>query len=905
MSRLQGPLQASRRARRPSRRRSPLAAPRLAGKHQERRRLSPLEAARPACLDCQVSSPHQWHGWYVHSLPPASSDPTVGDVSPQETCFTIENLQPDHLYIIRIVTLNTTHFQAPSIAMRLRTRADPRGARNESANDASLPAIRANRNMIDVPITSTGTPAVHCESDFTRRNSHDQCVQVNTESIKELTQQMDALRQGIHQAEQQMAEDEQAFQTEREALLKKREEIRQELDQKNEVKADLNKSVGKLERAFAATERKKSNREKQLRGTESERKRQHEEVERWRQETDQLRTLSLQIQAELQEHDRASTSDMQQLSDKLAEETQAQKDSETAMRELGMQNKDLEEGKSQLEHDTDEHSEADEDRRWEAQSQTLQQNYKQALATNHEAQQAKQLALFQLNQLQHCRINQPPAANPEGMARTSQPVHPVSIRELPLPASLQPLAPGAMPGSSSAFFAPATTLFDLQNRMPSSQAGDLAAGPPLSPTVGTLLPSDLFVSEPGKTTMDAPQGVLPGLGAYPIGHSPTNVIGSASGPVTNPDHGDATGQHLGGDKGLMRSSSLATTPTNRLGTLFGLNRQRGKTLSDQGPMLGSLKPSHTQSLPRQDALNPSGLREGPLGPWKQDPWPNPTITNAPFRPSPPRSTKSIDASLLPRPSTESQRRFGWPADMRVSPLGADWAVGALWSQSDRPSKHGSSGSLVHELRTDDAPDDPVSSRSPTQAPIGTRPPSASRATLTPPGPLRQLNPAAPSFRSLFKGEKKEEDRTRKDEGKAKRAAEKAAKEARKAERNFEKRARADKSEKRKGEGKALPSETSTEESSKETSPPKTRHSRDDGSISTAESASPRTSLEQAISQASESGPSSLGRESFMQRLSRKSSSSQFFPGFGKAKNARLAAKRSDVVTPDEAKMAGI
>jgi hypothetical protein len=273
------------------------------------------------------------------------------------------------------------------------------------------------------------------------------------------------------------------------------------------------------------------------------------------------------------------------------------------------------------------------------------------------------------------------------------------------------------------------------------------------------------------------------------------------------------------------TSSFQNPPGTRFGGLFGLNRQRGKTFDGEGPTLGSLKPSQSQSLPRQEhgELDPNGVlrRRGSHsgGAWynafmptkaqpaeagsgpshiatrkrgfnmfgaKGDPWLTSSLGRE--RPSSPRqgSTNSGESSLLPRPSAESQTRFGWnpdPFNSRSSPLTVDWNVNTTntssWSRmpSRRPSiQHGSTASLLNEnLLRDDGPDFPSTTQSPTQMPIGTRPQSSASsfmppAGLIPPTPPKQLNPAAPPFKNIFTREDKAE--------KAKKAAERAAEKGR-------------------------------------------------------------------------------------------------------------------------------
>jgi len=167
----------------------------------------------------------------------------------------------------------------------------------------------------------------------------------------------------------------------------------------------------------------------------------------------------------------------------------------------------------------------------------------------------------------------------------------------------------------------------------------------------------------------------------------------------------------------------------------------------------------------------------------------------------------------------------------------------------------------------------------------------------PPTPPKQLNPTAPNFNSILPWVDKKSDKTDKE----------AVKEAKKAEKITEKKAKAEKAADkaaRKKEEKALASESATESGT--ASPMGPRRSRDNRSISTAaegSTSSPRESLERLASETpSESHPtSSIGKESFMQKLSRKSSSGKFFPGFGKDKTSLFtsAKKASEVGTPDE------
>lgn len=838
------------------------------------------------------------------------------------------------------------------------------------------------------------------------------------ESIKQLTEKLDGLRRELDDMERQIQDEEEEFQTQKTMLVEKRDEKKAALKEKEDASRDLRKEVASLERANASAQQRKAQQERVLRQKGAERQKMKDDVERWAREAVELRVTAERIQKERGEYEISSETRIKELKNKYQEEIQMNKSLEETIREKGIQIKALEEERKMLEEgeeggdtqDGTENAEAEEDRIWKETLGALQKRYAEAWSLFAEAERVNSEASAQLQFLQHRRMSQPQLMS--GMAqefiparRNSQRSRPLSMREPLIPAvpggfvhsTAAPFNSGVT--STSPTYSSVTPYFNPVNGMalppPSGHVSSfsqaeiesLTGGAPMSPTAGALLPSGLFGDDAGLTDAEdeddpgPPQptldpspnlpNVLPGLGApgtldqVQSPGSPVSVASRSPSAFASPR--DSAGQlgyyptsdnPVDSDRRSIRStsSSFKNPPVTRFGSLFGLNRQRGKTF-DQGPPLGSLKPSQSQSLPRQDpgGLDPIGSqrRRGSHsgGAWynafmptkthpaesssspkhvatrkrafnmfgtKGDPW-LPSALGF-DRPSSPRqgSAKSGDTNVLPRPSTESQTRFGWSVDgfnARSSPLGVDWSINntnsSSWSRlpSRRPSmQHGSSASLLNEdLLHGDIPDFPSTTRSPTQAPIGTRPQSSASfippAAPIPPTPPKQLNPAAPNFKSIFLREKKtDEDRAEKAK-KAQEKAEKAAeKEAKKAEKREEKKVKAEKAS-RKDKEKSLASEIAAHESGKEASSPMDpRRSRDNRSISTVDvsDASPRESLERSLSQTTSESqpPASFGKESFMQKLSRKSSSSQFLQ-FGKGKGSRFSKKSNEVMTPDE------
>ncbi|KAF2017657.1 hypothetical protein BU24DRAFT_490783 [Aaosphaeria arxii CBS 175.79] len=982
----------------------------------------------------------------------------IGDVSPQETSVTIENLKPESHYTIRIVTLNSANFQAPSDPIRLKTlpsssqeffNAGPHkeaGDGNEDDEWNQTPIIRPNKNLAEIipPLVAPAMTREHSNSisrarrsEPGRRNSpasqtteQARAAQESADSmdsIKQLTEKLDALRREIDDVEKQMQEEDEEFQTSKACLMETRNEKKTALKEKEDASRDLRKEVATLERANASAQTRRTQQEKLLQQKENERKKLKEDVARWELETGELRAAAEAIEQERAEYESTAEERIQELKDRYAEGLQVNKSLEEVIREKGTQIKALEEERKNLEEgeevgdaqDGSETADAEEDRRWFATLTSLQQRYAHAWSLFTEAERAGQEAMSRLHFLQQRRLSQPhlfagiAPQEPVPRRRNSQRSRPVSMRE-----PLLPSVPGGfIPSSAAPFntsinnvsppFQNATPYFNFNNGMalppPSNNASSFSAaeiesltgGAPMSPTAGALLPSGLFLDDTGLTDVEdtdddghgAPmpildpspnlRNVLPGLGApgtiediqspsspvSPQSRSPS-LFASPRESAGYLGHFPPNDSLLDSDRRSIRStsSSFMNNPqTTRFGGLFGLHRQRGKTLSD-GPPLGSLKPSQSQSLPRQEhgSLDPIGSqrRRGSHsgGAWydslkfgskpqpqpqpdesstspkhvatrkrgfnmfgtKGDPWLTSILGSE--RPSSPRqgSTKSGEANVLPRPSTESQMRFGWSVDAfgsRSSPLGVDWSVsnmnnGSSWSRmpSRRPSlQHGSTVSLVN----DDMLQDDIllaNTRSPTQAPIGTRPQSSASHMAqpigVPPTPPKQLNPAAPVFKGIFTREKRsEEEKAEIQAEKAKKAAEKAAeKEAKKAEKEERKAAKADKSDKTKGKEKMLSAENTGADHGKDGTPPlDIRYSKDNRSISTADvsEASPRESLDRSLSHTpSESLQGSISKESFLQKLSRKGSTSQFL-SLGKGKTSLFSKKPTDAITPDE------
>lgn len=371
---------------------------------------------------------------------------------------------------------------------------------------------------------------------------------------------------------------------------------------------------------------------------------------------------------------------------------------------------------------------------------------------------------------------------------------------------------------------------------------------------------------------------------------------------------------------VTESNSLAAS---RIASLFAttFNRQRGKSSTHEPPSLGTLKQGQSQSFPRNleaGTLDPIGSRRrrGSYGNWanpvagllnrstsgsnissedngliiartgsgrrsrlnmfgsKFDAMESSTLTDKfSSRPSSTYSydtdhrRSSNDGQILGRPGLES-------IISRSSPLGASWSTSSgPWSRgpSLRPSvQHGSStsnlslgstplnskcyqGSLVKQVSD--------------QLPIGTRP-SSSQRPITP-----KLNPAAPSFKTLFS------------RGDAKRTP--------KSDKIIDKTTKDKEYERVESQENDFLNE--------ETSLANPRLSKDAQSVDTMESlAGSYESADRSISETPSEIVTPIGpKETLMQKITRKSSSSKFNVPWGKDRSGLFSKRGGEPLTPDE------
>ena len=162
----------------------------------------------------------------------------------------------------------------------------------------------------------------------------------------------------------------------------------------------------------------------------------------------------------------------------------------------------------------------------------------------------------------------------------------------------------------------------------------------MSPRADSLLPSDLLGDEespelPHPVVRSRFSNLEPNTQLENFPHGPPSPVSSGSRPgsLFASPHENQTQQDDSQQAHLAVAGEAPKSASRRLSGLFGLHRPRGKTLADEPPLLGTLKPGQSQSYPRNvDEMDPIGSRRRRLS--HTGNWANPI-------------------SLLPKSSTNS------------------------------------------------------------------------------------------------------------------------------------------------------------------------------------------------------------------------------------------------------------
>jgi hypothetical protein len=806
-------------------------------------------------------------------------------------------------------------------------------------------------------------------------------------TLAQLSERFQKVQQDNEITENQILEEEEEFEAALRELECQRDELKQKVKERDEQSSELRKQVHKLESESRAKQNERAKKERQLQQKENQHKRRRDEISTW---DEQISTMEEEIsfvekqQAAIEER---TASEIRNLRKKIEDEQREVRLLDEENQEKALQIKALEEERTRLNEDeeTEESREADRvdrerDLLWQERQHNLGITYSNICHAHNQALKQFEIARERLTLCENIRranassaYAPPPPLDLEAIRKGMRPRRTRQRGSLASSVS-SPMSnhPAIDSYSSNPSFHQQTTsasptfsgpsFFNLKNGMTlitpaeepvmtPEEADVLTGGAPMSPRADALLPANLLGDEstddeavnettsPGQpAAAESKQMPFPSIG-------PSSLMGDAQGspsPVSSSSQSfssprESLNNALDFDRRSLQSGRISVeqpdvvenpqSASRKLTTLFSFSRQRGKTLADGPPTLGSLKQGESQSFPRNfgdsvDSLAAQRRRRGYSGNWpfpmtnllprgsagatggkSSEParlattrgrFPNPfsglgksSVSTPAYDPFATRSD-SFDASIggglrgdalssrpssiysfdnLPRPSTESQFH-AWGShersNLRGSPLAPDWSASQTWSRSQSRRPSLQYGSTSNLSLGAHIDEDFLEPPRETQRPL--QAPIGTRPTSSQRPLTPKLNPAAPSFTTQFF--------------------------ARRADKNKEK-------------AKLKAGEKGTPELGPEdASPPDSRKSRDTQSLATnGSTAESRESLERTASGQSGGMPveTTPSKETFIHKLiTRKSSSSKFSSYKG-----LFPSKKGEPSTPGELDEDGI
>lgn len=658
----------------------------------------------------------------------------------------------------------------------------------------------------------------------------------SAQSLQELGEKFESIRREIEEIQLQIAKDEKEHKETMEELADEKKLKRRILKEKDDMTEKLKREVGSTERAMRSAQQRKTQKEKLLRDKKAERQRLHDDMAKWDKDIGSMRKRQGCFEKEKEEFQKEANVRSEILRQEIAEMQASLAREEAELKEKGKELKEAEDQRKKLPGGEESQEWRDQDaeirRNWDLRFKELQRrlyntNKRLRMANDYGRVLQAQLAAaqqsglpFMYNQGNSSGVDFE-AGTQNQLKRRSRNSNSLSNVIVPSPAqssAVMDRSYGAMSnfGQSRPPTMPPGFLqgafMDTNNISISAPLDDdglraLTANAPLSPTAASLLPAGML-DDSLDDDPPSPGSMLPRQNTFGSGmsyeydaHSPASSVRSPSlisSPQSSTQHlpfSQYTGENserrslrgLRGDFGPSSSPiQQAPQPSNR--NRFMPWFHRGPKETEEAPALGTLKPSQSQSLPRQTddepasnkrrisfssgwnmfhrgnippgseameatAPSPRGLASRRLGFGAN----NSSLGSNIFPERDPNSPRplSIASTEIPRPSTDSSSIWtrGLQPQSRLWPTEDTFWTGSR-NPSRRPSLHGSPSQLKTTLAdaNDKILDDSeLLHASPSQVGvIGTKPPKSLS---------QRLNPAAPTFiGNLFRprGEKEKE-----------------------------------------------------------------------------------------------------------------------------------------------------
>ncbi|RAK76765.1 Fibronectin type III domain protein [Aspergillus fijiensis CBS 313.89] len=541
----------------------------------------------------------------------------------------------------------TIRASIPRSTAGLAAPAAPVMAREHSGGQ--LQAKRSTAGRKPSPAASTTDIAHSSAEDLHKSTANDD----HDETLEQLADRLKSLQQENETVEKQTADEEEEHIALIKELEKQRDELKKRVKEKDEASGDLKKHVYKLESVNRTVQSEKAKRERLLQQKESERKKRKADIIRWQEQVESMAREAAESREEKARVEEEAKQRADEIREKIGKEQSEMKVIDDEIQDKGGRVKKLEdERKTHQEADSEDGKELDRidnerARQWDVKLSNLHARYATLVSLHAQAQQQYQEAQERLKWLTTQRsgstgpftlpaldldLSNTATIRPRRhrSSLTSNVSSPMNYT------SLEPTFSSSLgynpPVTSSPTFGPTSTFFNITNGMtlPSltSQSESLhgypadqisLGAPQMSPRADALLPSDLLGDEESP---ELPRPVI--RSRFPNLEQPGTQLEFPHGPPSpdSPNNSRPASLFASPHESQPHSIDVEPQPTNlgeageapksasrRLSGLFGFHRPRGKTLADEPPLLGSLKPGQSQSFPRNvDEMDPIGAR---------------------------------------------------------------------------------------------------------------------------------------------------------------------------------------------------------------------------------------------------------------------------------------------------------
>ena len=649
-------------------------------------------------------------------------------------------------------------------------------------------------------------------------------------SLDELNRRFESTRKEVDEILAQYAKEEAELQQQEEELKQEKDTKRQALKEKEEQTAQLKASVRTTMEQMRAAEKERTKKEQQLKDKENKKSKVRDTASKLENDIERMKKERDGFEAQKKELKEKRDNDGQELDDFNAKLQEKCAELEAELREKGKQLQDLKATREELPGADDEQWKENDvvvRKEWDARRKELHSQLVAETKKLHNLdsqirylrEEHHNMGLYYSNQPDPTAAEFEPAAAQD--PRDSGNFDSLSHLNLSPPPNQFGPPDDSFSGFSRAGFS--QILFMDHNAADNaddhqSEADFRANAGPLSPTAHSLLPSGIFDETFEDAEEHLPNQYLPESVTAAEEDNPQsplssdgrslNMFSSPHGSSHNlpfPQYNDMDSQSLNINSSPQQAPLQSS---HRLSSLLSNFQRRGAKPADvEGPAIGSLKAGQSQSFPRstddhdmpgskrrisfswmnrhsgEPSRSSMGPTSRPFSARRLNPFASSAGALTGDNDSPDSRPASIASTDLPRPSTDSGSIWNMPGDFSMLAKNRVWSPNeGRWS-SRNPSRRPSLGAAPTVLETTlaTANDEILDDRdlldpqtSPSQiGVIGSRPPSH-RASMN-----RNLNPAAPTFRtpSFFgrrdrdaspdKGSKGKEKRGKSKEGRTK------------------------------------------------------------------------------------------------------------------------------------------